>query len=396
MGSGHETRLEPSTSASASHNHQEKMAGKWDSKLGEGKLWADDGVTFFSKLGSQDKPFDSCNYDSAASATSRKLQKPFDTKKLKALLNNMEFFVPPSDEFSCPLCLALMNEPQLTTCGHRFCRSCIEPLVKEQPMSECPVCNVNRFDIMADRAFERKIKGLKIYCGNKAHGCEWVGELVDVDNHLEKQCGFVRIKCAFECFGCEDLVFRKDMDAHVNQVIHRHMTLVVQQFEAQQQSFDQVVREKDAKILQLEQQIDKVETKIEHELSQKSNIKWTPVDPCHQFLCVSNGTPRGIKQCHIPERFVPSQAREIMILLGVHCGGTTTPLSSLQCITVFVEEGGVIYSKYIKVSTHRQDAWNDNTDNVWLPMPTNRVVYVDVPIEFGKNFWSDVLLTGYR
>ncbi|KAH0462111.1 hypothetical protein IEQ34_009686 [Dendrobium chrysotoxum] len=39
---------------------------------------------------------------------------------------------------SCPVCLGTLNEPSTTTCGHLFCRSCIETAILKQ--KKCPTC----------------------------------------------------------------------------------------------------------------------------------------------------------------------------------------------------------------------------------------------------------------
>lgn len=31
----------------------------------------------------------------------------------------------PEARFECPICLAWLRDPALTSCGHRFCRNCI-------------------------------------------------------------------------------------------------------------------------------------------------------------------------------------------------------------------------------------------------------------------------------
>ena len=370
------------------------MAGKWnpdDGSVDKENIWASTAAEKPDNQGGCGGKVDSSNLHSTGSSDAPQ-KYHFDARKIKEM-NNIEFMAPLADEFKCPLCLSLMNEPQLTTCGHHFCKSCIEPLLKRQPGSECPVCNENRFDSMTDKAFERKIKALKVFCPEREDGCEWTGELVSLEHHLENQCGFVRVNCVFDVFGCEAKVLRMKMDVHIQDMIS-HMNLVLKQFKAQQQSFDQVLQDKDDKIRQLEEHIDKFETNIEQKLSEKSDIKWMPLDPTHHLHLACAGNPRGVKRCPVPDNVVPGNAKELLILIAVHSGGST-PLPS-QCITVFVEGDGVRYAKYIKVTPHSQDAWNDNTDNVWLPMPNDRLVYVDVPVEFGKNFWCDVVLRGYR
>ncbi|XP_059905505.1 E3 ubiquitin-protein ligase TRIM39-like [Gadus macrocephalus] len=45
------------------------------------------------------------------------------------------------ENFSCPICLDVFNNPVTTTCGHNFCRTCITKFWDEQIQYKCPVCN---------------------------------------------------------------------------------------------------------------------------------------------------------------------------------------------------------------------------------------------------------------
>ena len=42
-------------------------------------------------------------------------------------------------EMTCPVCLDLLLEPVLTTCGHDFCRSCLDKCL-DHNLESCPVC----------------------------------------------------------------------------------------------------------------------------------------------------------------------------------------------------------------------------------------------------------------
>ena len=55
-----------------------------------------------------------------------------------------------------------------------------------------------------DLFIKRKVMELKVRCGNTSTGCNWVGELGDIDNHLkigsvEGQCSFVDVECPLGC-----------------------------------------------------------------------------------------------------------------------------------------------------------------------------------------------------
>jgi len=44
------------------------------------------------------------------------------------------------DELSCPVCTDLFREPVLLSCGHSFCRQCINDHWSSSRSRTCPVC----------------------------------------------------------------------------------------------------------------------------------------------------------------------------------------------------------------------------------------------------------------
>ena len=298
-----------------------------------------------------------------------------------------------AEDYYCPVCLSLMNEPHLTNCGHRFCKGCIEPIYHGE--RKCPICQEPGFKIMPDRDIERRIKELKIRCANHQKGCDWTGKRVNHDNHLLKQCDYHSVDCKLEVFGCKEKVLRRDQAAHISDNIIRHMTMIVEQYDTKQKEYENQLGEKEAKISQLEQRINDFEATFCSELERKSDIKWTPLHPWHEICVINEKTPKGVKRHYVPENAVPKGSKEILVLLATH-SEFSWPHKVTSTISVFIEEDGVRYSKFIKIQNYEQKAWNDNTDNVWLPFPTNRMVNVDVPVQFGKMFWCDVHIIGYR
>ncbi len=65
----------------------------------------------------------------------------------------------------------------------------------------------------------REIQSLKVKCTNLKNGCQWVGELRHVDEHL-KTCDYVKLPCPNECISIYQRVikatqlFRKDLQKH--------------------------------------------------------------------------------------------------------------------------------------------------------------------------------------
>ena len=80
---------------------------------------------------------------------------------------------------------------------------------------------------------ERDIQLLRVKCENEKDGCEWVGELRSLKEHLEI-CGYVRISCPNRCkyrkgdfdtflYMGEFKIFRKDLQKHLNEVCPHRM-----------------------------------------------------------------------------------------------------------------------------------------------------------------------------
>ena len=83
----------------------------------------------------------------------------------------------------CPVCLLILKEPyQVTCCGYGFCRVCIERVRAEN--IPCPCCNARDFDSFEDKRLKRSLYDFKVRCANKKQGCQWVGELGELENHL--------------------------------------------------------------------------------------------------------------------------------------------------------------------------------------------------------------------
>lgn len=326
--------------------------------------------------------------------TAQKQPNSFDLRKIVEANNNLEFVEPLPEEFECAMCLTVMNDPLLILCGHRFCRRCLEDRIREEPDKKCPICDVYIEDSMPDKAIERKIKSLQVYCINRADGCEWTGELVSLQSHLQKNCSFMsQSSSRFESLAnCEAEIGPPNPD---DNKILGHMTKIVEQFDAQQKAFDDLIRKKDEKIRALEQRIAAVGRNIDCELNGKRGIKWTTVTPSYKLLLINSSTRPGVTKCRIPDSTVPPDSREIMVLLSLHMGNSL-PHNVQVVIKVFVEDDGVRYTKFMEFRPYKQKAWNDNTNNVWLPMPTNRIVHVETPVKFDGDLWCDVLLVGHR
>ena len=130
-------------------------------------------------------------------------------------------FVEEPPEFlqsSCPICLMILREPnQVTCCGKSFCRTCIQQIkTKNKP---CPTCNQKNFSNFSNLGLQQPLYGYKVYCSNKDEGCDWQGELGQLDKHLnsnpdqDKQeigCSYTEVKCLY----CSELYQRRSIKCH--------------------------------------------------------------------------------------------------------------------------------------------------------------------------------------
>ena len=339
---------------------------------------------FIGRLGAVSRPSEGSKFDFRA----LELEESFGM----ANSSKVETVFPLLDDFKCSKCSALMREPHLTSCGHHFCRQCIEPVMRASKC--CPACHESGFQTIVDKPLERKAKDLDVHCTNRENGCQWAGKLDSLLEHVQDQCSFTLVNCKLESFGCKMQVPRKDLDAHASDVLG-HMTIVTDHLDTQQQALEHCFEEIDTKTKQLERHIDEVESNMAIEIGRKSSVKWTSLTPPCNLLHVSTGHGKGVHSCRIAEDFVPSTAKEILAVVGTHAG-SANHTGITHCITVFVEEKGVRYSKYIHTTTYKQDAYNNNTDNISLPMPTNRMLHIDVPVAFTGHIWCTVFLNGYR
>ena len=126
---------------------------------------------------------------------------------------------PPSGlvQADCPVCLLVLREPhQVTCCGYSYCQNCIERIQTTQKL--CPTCS-KEFDTFPDKRLKRSLYALKVYCSHREEGCDWVGELGELDRHLNLQpppekllvgCQFSEVDCTY----CVQPFQRRYIQAH--------------------------------------------------------------------------------------------------------------------------------------------------------------------------------------
>jgi TNF receptor-associated factor 4 len=173
----------------------------------------------------------------------------------------------------CPICLLVLREPfQVTCCGKSFCRECIQH-IKSVNSKCCPTCKTEGFDSFQNKGLQQPLYGFKVLCCNKEKGCDWQGELVQLQRHLDsgpdrvssvplcayaeaticgdceecpnycgkivekknmqdhvaRLCPLTYLPCEHDQAGCNAVVHRKDMAAHMESYAGKHLSLLGEQ-----------------------------------------------------------------------------------------------------------------------------------------------------------------------
>ena len=116
-----------------------------------------------------------------------------------------EFVAAPPKSLECPVCLLTVRDPQVVSCcGNQFCRPCIQRIRNDN--KPCPLCNEPNFTTFLHKGVMREVNSLMVRCPQKELGCDWEGELGQLQQHLNpgvkssgKGCSFVLVECVYKC-----------------------------------------------------------------------------------------------------------------------------------------------------------------------------------------------------
>ena len=134
----------------------------------------------------------------------------------------VQFLEPLEDDFKCPICYEILQEPHLTTCcgNHHLCKGCMKNVKRAN--GRCPLCQQKPFDGFIDKRFERQLNDLRVYCIYKSKGCEWIGNFGKIEQHLNTgkengECQFVVVECPVSV-ECKEYFLRKNLKNHLSNV----------------------------------------------------------------------------------------------------------------------------------------------------------------------------------
>ena len=126
----------------------------------------------------------------------------------------------PPNRSQCPICLLVPRDPHQTPCcGNAFCKDCITKIkLHKKP---CPTCKTEDFLSYPDKGLERELYSSQVCCSFKSRGCDWRGELRQLNQHLNSNssqdnllagCAFLRICCDY----CQHAMYRRQLQEHRN------------------------------------------------------------------------------------------------------------------------------------------------------------------------------------
>ena len=109
------------------------------------------------------------------------------------------FVKEPQPWYACIICQELAAVPlQTTCCAQTLCKDCTDTCRKRQ-IETCPHCRHLHWETSPDARLTRLISDLEVLCRNHLKGCQWQGELRDMQDHLDKRCNFEIIQCPGGC-----------------------------------------------------------------------------------------------------------------------------------------------------------------------------------------------------
>ena len=133
---------------------------------------------------------------------------------------NFLFVHRPPCELTCKICQYPCRDSQISLCcRNNFCNGHVTTTTESDSHlhhKKCPICHGEKFDYFPDNQANEKIQSLLVYCPNKDTGCDWMGQLNQVEIHVNK-CPFQEIQCTSNC---GKILQRKLLDEHLVECPH--------------------------------------------------------------------------------------------------------------------------------------------------------------------------------
>lgn len=103
------------------------------------------------------------------------------------------------EDFLCPVCLCVFNDPRQCLNGHCLCKECLKESLKLRMC--CSLCQVAQsIESSGQNLVVKNLIGLlQTYCPSKFEisgaGCDWRGPFAERQTHFEKYCLYRTVEC---------------------------------------------------------------------------------------------------------------------------------------------------------------------------------------------------------
>lgn len=105
-----------------------------------------------------------------------------------SLPEELDFVERPLEDFFCPVTFELLLDPHLTACcGNHLSQRAVSRLKREG--KPCPICKEPDLATMLDKFHRRKVRTVQVRCPHTPGGCEWVGEVGELSQHIQTCLG---------------------------------------------------------------------------------------------------------------------------------------------------------------------------------------------------------------
>ncbi|XP_041035287.1 TNF receptor-associated factor 3-like [Carcharodon carcharias] len=124
-----------------------------------------------------------------------------------------EFVQLVDDKYRCEHCRRVLCNAKQTECGHRFCETCLNTLLRI-PGQVCPADQepLDGTEVFNDNCCRKEVSKLMVRCRNSKAGCKQQLALSALEAHLNT-CPWQQVPCSHP--SCPELVQRRDLSDHL-------------------------------------------------------------------------------------------------------------------------------------------------------------------------------------
>ena len=198
--------------------------------------------------------------------------------------------------------------------------------------------------------------------------------------HCDSTCKVAPCECSFNNVNALSKYINERINATVAARVAAELTKTTE--ERIKATFDE-------RIANVATELNATVTAINSESAMWTPVAKTPIGPAS--LKLENATTYNFQ---IPD-VIPLTARELLVYASVKCGTATVQRSG--DIIVYVMHNGLRFEKFLYMHGYRwQAAFNTNSDNVWFPMPSDRLVHLEITAAIPGNCSARLSTIGYR